>query len=179
MKRINSINTKNHCEDAKFFFLSAFDCVWTKGMILPGFKLIMLMIMMANLFLSAALWVGWPSILGIYKNEGIYSYLCVNNLNTTSTNSTAFGEVDLLSNLTSTNTTKVFITCAAQSDRFTIVYTAASSSYYLGKLYFGYSLDLLGPKITNISANFMVFLGSTFLVFYQCNSDIYCLQISN
>eukprot|EP01080_Neovahlkampfia_damariscottae_P009749 gene9749-2076_t len=133
-------------------------------MILPGFKLLTLFIVMLNLFLSAALWVGWPSILGIYKSEGVYSYLCLQNSNQT-LNSTQ--HLTANTNFTSTNSTSNFVTCDAQSTRFTIIYTAASSCYYLGKLYFGYSLDILGPKLTNLTANLFVFIGSTFLIFYQ------------
>eukprot|EP01080_Neovahlkampfia_damariscottae_P009748 gene9748-2075_t len=157
-----SSNRSTSCQETKLFFFSSFDCVWTKGMLLPGFKLIMLFFVMMNLFSSAALWVGWPSILGIYKNEGVYSNLCFDQINNGTTNSTG-----LQTNGTAFNTTNIIITCDAQSNRFNVIYTAASSCYLLGKLFFGFSLDILGPKITNVTSNFLAFLGSTLLIFYQ------------
>eukprot|EP01080_Neovahlkampfia_damariscottae_P000612 gene612-8116_t len=149
-----------YTEETKFFSLSTLDYIWTKGMILPAPKLILLFIIMANCFFGASLFVGWPSILVVYKSEGYYSNLCINSNATTIANATNINTLNITSNST-------VITCAAQTDRFTLIYTLSSSCYYLGYLVFGFLLDVSGPKIANMAANFFIFLGSTFLIFYQ------------
>jgi hypothetical protein len=152
-------------DDGKYFFLSAFDCVYTKGMILPGLKLFIFFLTMLNCYFSTAVWIGWPSLLSIYKNEGVYSYLCPQLSNITTTNITV-----LFNNATS-NATQI-IGCTQQSDRFNLVYTLTSSFYYIGYLLFGFILDYGGPKVANMTSNFLIFLGSTFLIFYKRKSLI-------
>jgi hypothetical protein len=158
-----NMKTSKFREDSKYFFLSAFDCVYTKGMILPGLKLLIFFLTMVNCYFSSAVWIGWPSLLSVYKNEGVYSFLCPPLSNITSTNVTVF-----FNNATTSNTT-LAIGCSQQSDRFNLVYTLTSSFYYIGYLFFGFILDYGGPKVANMTSNFLIFLGSTFLVFYKCN----------
>lgn len=135
------------------FCLSATDTVWTKGMFLPAPKLFLLFFLMFNCFCGSSLWVGWPSIIRVYQSEGIYSSLCEQN--------------NAILNLTLPSSNSTFISCTAQDDRFNIIYTVTSSCYYFGYLFFGFMVDLAGPKVTNMVSNLFIFVGSTLLIFYK------------
>jgi hypothetical protein len=146
----------------KRFFQRGTDVVWTRGMLLPIPKLVFLMMITANCFIGSAVFVGWPSVLKVYKAEGIYYNLCPLNL-------TASNITDFTMNMTSPNTGNLpFGTCKEQDDRFNIVYTVASACSFFGSLFFGFVLDFFGPKVASIVANSTVFIGSVFLIFYQC-----------
>lgn len=148
----------------KVFCCRGTDIIWSRGQLLPMPKMILLFFFTLNVFLGSTVFVGWPSLLKIYKAEGYYSWLCHTG-NLTASNSTLFNITSL--NTTLTNATSV-ITCSAQDDRFNIVYTVAAGVSYFGSMFFGIMLDLLGPKVSGTLANCSILLGSLFLIFYQC-----------
>jgi hypothetical protein len=154
------------CKKVKLCALRGTDITWKRGQLLPIPKLLLMIIFCLNGFLAQSVFVGWPSILKVYKEEGYYSNYCLNSTLSSNLTTSAF-------NLTVSSLNGTAFSCLAQDDRFNTVYTVAASCSFFGSMVFGFILDIFGPKVSGTISNCFILLGVIFLTLYQCRVPLY------
>ncbi|CAG7722281.1 unnamed protein product [Allacma fusca] len=152
-------------------------------------RIALLIIGLTESIIFSGIVFGWANLLYILQEEGVYSYLCVNNVAEATNllseelvredkyivsplashsleafkNSTQ--DLELLEELGNRKVTELTLKCAEQGNTFTLIYTVAATMYGLTSVFIGFSLDYFGLWATRISGSVMTFTGFFCLVF--------------
>jgi MFS transporter, LAT3 family, solute carrier family 43, member 1 len=106
---------------------------------------------------------GWPSILQILIDEGVYSNLCKEGEVIHSFIQHALKTTNHLTQIHFFVLIGYYlqhIPCTAQTLRFNLVYTIGTFSNFVAPVLIGIFFDKFGPKITNILASIVFVIGA-------------------
>ena len=127
-----------------------------KGMLLGVPRILFIMVVAFGSLMSTGLLFGWPSLVIMLRDEGIFSSLCTNQ--TSVLNSTL-------------NSTISIHSCSDQDFGFSLAFTFGTISVYIGQFVFGFGLDLIGPKILHVGCSLLLAISSLMIVFTPCMSS--------
>lgn len=120
-------------------------------MMFPIPRILLIIYLALGSVISTGILFGWPSLVIILKDEGVFSQLCGN---------TTLNVTDILVS----NTTSIYPTCTEQEFQFSLAFIIGTLSLYSAQCLTGFALDYAGPKILHVICGLGVSVASVLLI---------------